>query len=352
MNSDNLAAVLDGLPVAVFLLDGDRQTIFANKAAASLFGPASVGVDFVQTVRHPDCLAAIDRVFGGDDFAEAVVTLLHPVRTIYQIRAAGLGAASGKPGEARAVVSFENISHIREAEQMRSEFVANVSHELRSPLTALSGFIETLQTSARDDAQARARFLKIMAREAQRMTRLISDLLSLSKVEASEHVRPDTEVDPVEIVRQTIAVLGPLAESEKTVLTLDAGSDPDGLVLGDRDQLSQVFLNLIENAIKYGRAGSEVSLTIRKLNKAPGFSGAVFSIEIKDQGAGIPPQQISRLTERFYRIDDSRSREKGGTGLGLAIVKHILARHRGRMQIKSEIGVGSRFTVLLPEKPA
>lgn len=230
---------------------------------------------------------------------------------------------------------------------MRRDFVANVSHELRSPLTVLSGFIETLQGSARDDAEARARFLAIMQQEAQRMNRLVGDLLSLSKVEANERIRPREQVAMGDVLRTTLAALRPQIEENGIAVDFD---DRGGgaTLLGDRDQLVQVFHNLIENAIKYGGAGGRVGLALRAHDRWPGFTGPVLAVAVSDNGEGIDPIHIPRLTERFYRIDSHRSRQMGGTGLGLAIVKHIVNRHRGRLGIESTRGQGTTFLVVLP----
>jgi len=336
--------VLDGLGAAIFIVDENRRIVLVNQAGTALFGDNLAGRDFVQAVRHPEVLNIIDRVLENGVKRDCVITLKKPVRTTFKVNVVQL-ETNTKQG---AVVSFENISHVREAELMRSEFVANVSHELRSPLTALNGFIETLKGSAKDDAKAREKFLGIMGQEAKRMDRLIGDLLSLSKVEADQHVRPDGKAGICAIIRQVITILMPLATQENVKLNLDIDKDINDSILGDGDQLSQVFLNLIENAIKYGGSNNKVSICISNRGRAPGIRGPVLVIAVTDQGAGIAPEHLPRLTERFYRIDSGRSREKGGTGLGLAIVKHILARHRGRLQIKSKLGTGSTFTVFLP----
>ena len=209
---------------------------------------------------------------------------------------------------------------------------------------------ETLRGPARDDPAASERFLSLMETEAQRMVRLIQDLLSLSKVEANQRIRPEDEVDVVSVVRRLLRTLAGLAEREGKALKLDATTEV-APVTGSDDELTQVFQNLIENAIKYGRADSTVTVRIDWLDKAMGMSGPAVSVTVIDQGEGIPREHIPRLTERFYRVDTHRSRDKGGTGLGLAIVKHIIGRHRGRLQIESEANIGSRFRVLLPARP-
>jgi len=339
--------LLNALPEPVLVIDPNRQISVANGAAQTLFGPNLVGQNFDRVIRHPECLRAIDLVLAGEQTAEASFSLPVPVRTTLRVRVERLKAS--KAFENGLVVSFRDVSHVVEAEQMRSDFVANVSHELRSPLTALNGFIETLKGLAKNDEATRERFLDIMGREAGRMNRLIGDLLSLSKVEVNEHVRPTGKVDIFAILQRVAAQLQPLADEGDVVIALQP-SEFSTIVAGDDDQLVQVFQNLVENAIKYGGSGSRVVISIEMRAKAPGIKGACLAISVQDFGEGIGSEHLVRLTERFYRVDDHRSRAKGGTGLGLAIVKHIINRHRGRLNITSKEGEGSRFTVLLPVK--
>ena len=296
-------------------------------------------------MRHPDCLAAVNSVLSGAAKARTTITVDTPARATYDVSVVGLPAR--RPDEGHASISFNDISHIREAEQMRSDFVANVSHELRSPLTTLAGLIETLKGPARDDEAARERFLDLMGREAERMKRLIQDLLSLSRVEANQRVRPTERVDVLQVARRVTAALeAPAEREEKTLRLISEDSLPP--IPGSDDELTQVFHNLIENAIKYSAAHSEITVRLALQAHAAGIRGRALVIEVVDQGEGIAPEHLPRLTERFYRVDAGRSRDKGGTGLGLAIVKHIVRRHRGRLHIASEPGKGSTFAILLP----
>jgi two-component system phosphate regulon sensor histidine kinase PhoR len=227
---------------------------------------------------------------------------------------------------------------------MRADFVANASHELRTPLASLSGFVETLQGSARNDPTARDRFLGIMAEQARRMSRLIDDLLSLSRVELNEHLHPQQAVDLVPIVGHVCDTLSPLARERGVELVLSRGAERLA-VLGERDELIRVFENLVENALKYGASGKRVEVTL--VSESSGGRGEAV-VTVRDFGPGIAAEHLPRLTERFYRVDVETSRAEGGTGLGLAIVKHILARHRGRLAIESEPGRGAAFTVRIP----
>jgi len=240
---------------------------------------------------------------------------------------------------------LHDLTAIRRSEQMRADFVANASHELRTPLAAVSGFIDTLRGHARNDEAARDQFLDIMSVEAARMRRLIDDLLSLTRIELNEHVPPHGRIALEHVVREAVAALAPLAEAGRIVVTLSAGANLPP-VNGDRDELVQLFQNLIHNAIKYGRDNGHVWVTLGASANAEG-EPLVFA-SVRDDGDGIPQSAIPRLTERFYRVDVKRSREKGGTGLGLAIVKHIVSRHKGRLIIESPPGEGATFTVLLP----
>lgn len=342
MMHKNVEAVLNGLKVAVFVVDANHRILFRNAASSRLFGIGLKGRDLADFVPNKKCLRALDAVLAGQDQASVDVKLQLVVPTSFSVTVVRM-EPDANPQNAHAIVSLEDVSHIREAEQMRSDFVANVSHELRSPLTALYGFIETLQGPAKDDHEARERFLALMETEAQRMARLIDDLLSLSKLESAERVAPVELNDVGLILRRVKASLQPITNREKAEVTLEI-SEHLPMVHGDLDELTQVFSNLIENAAKYGRADSMVTARAGVDEDNP----EMLRISVADQGEGIAAKHITRLTERFYRIDKGRSRNKGGTGLGLAIVKHILMRHRGELQITSEPGEGSVFSVLLP----
>jgi two-component system phosphate regulon sensor histidine kinase PhoR len=244
------------------------------------------------------------------------------------------------------LLTLQDTTRLRLAEQMRGDFVANASHELRTPLASMMSFIETIQGPARNDPEARERFIGIMAEQGRRMARLIDDLLSLSRVEMNAHLPPSGEVDLVEIVTTIADSLSPLARERKVAVRIDPGEERPLRIPGDRDELLRVFENLIENAIKYGESGGEVDVAIACAGGAERRREAVVSV--RDYGPGIAEEHLPRLTERFYRVDLASSRDKGGTGLGLAIVKHILNRHRGRLNISSRPGEGAEFRVSLP----
>ncbi|WP_259777282.1 ATP-binding protein [Aliiroseovarius crassostreae] len=336
------AGKYDAIPIPIMEIAADGQICELNGAGQDLFGARALGRLYAAVLRQPVLLARIENALTGE--------LASPVRylTNEATRDVIYETHVTPDLQGSVVLSFLDITHKEEAGQMRADFVANVSHELRTPLTALSGFIETLRGPAREDAEARLRFLDIMEQEAGRMNRLVGDLLSLSRVEDMERVRPTDPQSIREILAAAVSMLRPQIDEQDVTLNLSLPQDIDDKVPGDRDQLLQVFTNLIENAVKYGRKGGIVEIFLETRMDQPGMKGPVLSVTVADQGEGIAAHHIGRLTERFYRVDGHRSREMGGTGLGLAIVKHILNRHRGRLRIESDVGKGSRFIVTLP----
>ncbi|MBV0890402.1 PAS domain-containing protein [Paracoccus sp. Z118] len=363
MEIRHLRQLADAVPVAMLVVDRRSRVIAANQAANAIFGPSLTDRPFVTVVRHPSVNHALDWVLDPESGPPPHddPDLPPPGPTIQKLRATL--SAQGRDracvvtvgplvidGARGASIAIEDSSGVEQAEQMRRDFVANVSHELRTPLTALMGFIETLRGPARNDPAARDRFLDIMEREANRMNRLVADLLSLSRVEGDERRRPVQDVDLSGMVRSVAATLAPAARNAGVSLDVEKVPTEPVIIAGDNDQILQVFHNLIENAVKYGGSGGVVRLSLAHVPHEPVLRGPGWAVTVADEGEGIDPLHLPRLTERFYRADTHRSREKGGTGLGLAIVKHIINRHRGRLRIESEKGQGSRFTVILPER--
>lgn len=349
MPAPSAEELIEAVPNAMLAVDRSTRLILANAAARDLFGDTLVGRPFVTAIRHPQINDAVERILGDTSPARSQLTAQitakgRDLSVDVSITPISIGARRG------VVVALVDRTSLERADEMRRDFVANVSHELRTPLTALQGFIETLRGPARNDPKARDRFLDIMEREAGRMNRLIGDLLSLSRVESEERRRPAESVDLLALLRNVVATLSQAAAAEGVQIELGTVSGPVA-VAGDADQLVQVFHNLIENAVKYGGAGKRVRLDIAHIDHEPVLRGAAWAISVVDEGEGIDALHLPRLTERFYRVDTHRSRAQGGTGLGLAIVKHIVNRHRGRLRIESEKGLGSRFTVVLPEMP-
>ncbi len=342
MGDEDLNAVLDALPMPAFLIGPAERIHLANRAAVALLGAGLVGRHYVSALRQPGLLDTIEAVARDGTRREVAYLSTEGMHdTTWRVSVAAVPAG--------LLAVFEDTTLIEQAGQIRRDFVANVSHELRSPLTALQGFIETLRGAARHDAVARDRFLAIMEREADRMNRLIRDLLSLSRVEAEARLRPRTLVDAADVLRSVVSTQAPVAAERGVEILLDCGAG-SGEVVADADQLAQVFTNLIENGMKYG--GGHVTITLTEETHVATLRGPALRIDVSDRGDGIDAIHLPRLTERFYRVDGHRAREMGGTGLGLAIVKHIVGRHRGLLRIHSELGVGSRFSVILPRPVA
>lgn len=345
INLSQIPSVLNSLNEPLLLLNKERTILFMNKPATSLLGSEYIGQNFVRLIRHPDVIGLIATVMELGVTQNVKASLQRPVEMVFEFKVSKIEAAVNN--EALIVVALRDLTELENANQIRSDFVANVSHELRSPLTALSGFIETIKGPARDDPEARERFLGLMERESARMVRLIADLLSLSKFEAKSGKREFADVDMVNLVKRAVTTLEEVARQEGKTIELQVNTDQK-FVVGVADELTQVLLNLIENALKYGKAASVVRVAVDANKGVAGFVQNVLTVSVEDEGEGIAKEHIPRLTERFYRVDTHRSRDKGGTGLGLAIVKHIVNQHRGRLQISSVQGKGSTFKVHLP----
>jgi two-component system phosphate regulon sensor histidine kinase PhoR len=344
-----LGALLAGLPDPVIALDRAGTVLAMNERASAILPALRRNEPAFLALRMPDVVAAIRRAGATGDVQRVELFERVPLDRWMDVIVMPISPGTSEPAApGLLLVTFHDLTPLRRVEEMRADFVANASHELRTPLAALSGFIETLQGPARDDAPARERFLKIMQAQANRMARLIDDLLSLSRIELTEHVRPQQPVDLLPIVRQVADGLETLARDRGTLVKIEAPDEPL-IVLGDRDELIRVFENLIENALKYGASGKQVDI---RLAHGQGADGAPdISVAVCDYGPGIAPEHLPRLTERFYRVDVVESRAQGGTGLGLALVKHILNRHRGRLDIASRPGAGATFTARLPSAP-
>lgn len=334
-----VAATLAALDIPVMVLSGDASVLYQNRAAEKAFGEAAIGAHISARLRSPGILDMVSETIATNAPNQIEHSERLPSERVYIVRSAPVEFDEQQPADERFfVLSFRDISEVRRIDRMRSDFVANASHELRTPLASLRGFIETIQGPAKNDGKAQERFLGIMLDQATRMSRLVDDLLSLSRLELKSHIAPDQKVDLVPLLGHVRDSLAPLANDVgvEIVLHLPLGKAE---VLGDRDELVQVFENLMENACKYGQEGKTVDVFLKN---AP---GEPVEVTVVDKGPGIPAEHVPRLTERFYRVSIEDSRSKKGTGLGLAIVKHILTRHRARLIVKSEVGKGTSFTV-------
>ena len=329
---------------AIIIVDQAGVVERSNAKAFDLLGAHIAHRPLDNFLRHPDFQDALDAASTSGKTTDLNYTRMGQVRRDFKIRIA--------PFEnAQIILIIFDITMELSVERIQSEFVANVSHELRSPLTALTGFIETLQTSAKEDVEARERFLGIMQSEADRMQRLIDGLLSLSRVEAEEHRAPRDALDLVKVIEDTNAALRFRASgNDMDIVVYNDWPEEDGVpvVNGAADEMFEVLHNLIENAIKYGRQGSEIAVRVstgRGVDQK--FRQDMVNVQIINQGDTIGEEHLARLTERFYRVDKGRSRNMGGSGLGLAIVKHIVNRHRGRLRITSNDGE-TCFSITLP----
>ncbi|HEX6603484.1 MAG TPA: ATP-binding protein [Sphingomicrobium sp.] len=332
VTATDAAALLEGLAEAA-LIAADGRVLAANAAARSLLGESIGGASLQQAISHPAALEALGRP-GTGPAQEVELTGLGGSRRHWLMRIAGLG-------DGTSLIRFVDRSEARAAEQMRVDFVANASHELRTPLATLIGYTETLREQADDiDPETRDRFLTVVHDEALRMQRVVEDLISLSRIEAEKFTAPTEAVALEPLIDQAIEAERRTAGERGSAIVRDVAP---GLprVAGDSGQILQLLDNLLSNALRYGEPGTPVTVAARA-------DGRMVRLSIADQGEGIAPEHVARVTERFYRVDTGRSRALGGTGLGLAIVKHIVERHRGRLAIDSELGKGTCIHVLLP----
>lgn len=345
-----VSAVVAGMPDPAVLLDRAGRVIHLNTAAAQL-APALRKNELAQfALRSPEIITALREAIATTESRRATYLDHVPVDRWMELIITPVPVPTLFGGTDKCMLmTFHDQTPLRRVEEMRADFVANASHELRTPLAALSGFIDTLQGPAKDDAKARERFLGIMHTQATRMARLIDDLLSLSRVELSAHVRPDTLVDIVPIIRQVADGLEALARERQVTIDIDLPDVPVQIA-GDREELLRLFENLIENALKYGASGGKVIVSLSPALSTDGTPEV--RVMVRDFGPGIAPEHLPRLTERFYRVDVGDSRAQGGTGLGLSLVKHIVNRHRGRLLIESVPKSGATFTACFPQAKA
>ena len=328
----------DALPDPCIILDRRSTIVHRNPAAIEQFPRLVDGSPIAFSMRSPTILRAIEAVRRTGQSQTVELHMTVPNETWHKVSVSRFAGEEGV-----LVVTLQSLTDQRRLDAMRTDFVANVSHELRTPLTSLIGFIDTLLGPAANDTANRTKFLEIMRSQAGRMSKLIDDLLSLSRIEMRQHVRPTGKVDLAALLREVREGLQTQATDAKVEVNL-ALPEEEAIAIGDRDELYEVFENLIENAVKYGSDGGKVDVA---LTPAEG-TAARWLVSVTDYGAGIEAEHVPRLTERFYRVDADASRQKKGTGLGLAIVKHILARHHGALSIKSQPGQGTRVDVLLP----
>jgi two-component system phosphate regulon sensor histidine kinase PhoR len=338
--------LLSNIPDPVILVDRRVLVRGANEAARALLPNLQVQHPLSFALRAPDILDGIGQVLRTGEPQRVEYHPRIPAERAFEVQIGPVRSDGTGDARSGALLFFRDLTAAHRLEHMRVDFVANASHELRTPLASLLGFIETLEGAARHDPAARERFLPIMRGQAQRMARLIDDLLSLSRIELRAHLHPETPVDLLPIVKQMIDTMAPLARDVGVEIALHA-VEASHMILGDRDEIARLMENLIGNALNYGASGKRVDVTLARTQALNGLPSRV-ELEVRDYGPGIAAGHLPRLTERFYRANAAESRQKGGTGLGLAIVKHIVARHRGRLRIESEVGHGAVFRVVFP----
>ena len=337
-------ALLNQMPIPVMVINARGQVSYFNEAAQGALARVSIGSHYSTFIRAPQFVDGVDGVRGDGSDRDVEFVILGGGEQRFVARISMLPAGGDFGSGRQVLVLLESQTEARRVEQPRSDFIANASHELRTPLASILGYIETLQGHAKDDPAAQSRFLGIMDRQAKRMQRLVDDLMSLSRIEMTEHVRPKESVDVFDLAREVVATLEPIADRYGGRIEVSLPSDR-AIVKADRDQLAQVFVNLVENALRYG--GESPVVRIAHGADDPRYPDKV-GVGVHDNGPGIPKDHIHRLTERFYRVSSTQEREKASTGLGLAIVKHILNRHGGELDIASELGRGSTFAIWLP----
>ncbi|WP_414632970.1 sensor histidine kinase [Brevundimonas sp. UBA7534] len=369
-SAELLDRVFEALEDPVLIVSGGepddiagRRIVLANQAARDLLRVQRQGGLLVQVIREPGVLEAVDEaLFGGVSRATDYTTGGQRDRR-WRAWTRPLGDEDG----GLALVVLRDETDVRRMEMMRVDFLANASHELRTPLASLSGFIETLKGHAREDVVARDRFLDIMAAQADRMSRLVADLLSLSRIELNEHIPPSGRVDLDRAASDVVDAVSVIVRNKDVSVVLDQG-EARASVSGDRDEIVQVVQNLLDNAVKYSPAGGVVEITVRAdlsfdeawASRTPGATRlplvtpdrtagmAYAAVTVRDHGPGMAREHLPRLTERFYRVEGQKSGERQGTGLGLAIVKHIMNRHQGGLLVESAPGLGAAFTAWFP----
>ncbi|HET7605654.1 MAG TPA: ATP-binding protein [Sphingomicrobium sp.] len=333
MTELNIAApaLLEGLQEAALIVAGGR-VLAANAAARDLLGDRLEHAPLDRVISHPAALEALENP--STEAGGVELTGLGGSRRHWLMRSANLG-------DGTSLIRFVDRSELAAAEQMRVDFVANASHELRTPLSTLIGYTETLREQADDiDPDTRERFLSVVHDEARRMQRVVEDLISLSRIEAEKFTAPTEAIALEPLIDHTLEAARRLADERGSAIVRDV-AEALPQISADRSQILQLLDNLIENALRYGEPGTPVTVSAQT-------EGPMVHLSVADRGEGIAPEHIARVTERFYRVDTGRSRSLGGTGLGLAIVKHIVERHRGRLNIESELGKGTCIHVLLP----
>ena len=375
LESKNLEiAIAEGLQEAIFIIDRNAIITYANRAARHLFPELRTKRPLENYVQSPDVSDLIAETLDGSIATPR--SIISPGSVDRHIRVSGTPIITQKNGKdiiKRAVIILADVTEIERTNTQRSEFLANASHELKTPIASMLGYIETLRGHAKDDPAAQEMFLGIMQEQAERMQRLITDILSLRKIELSEHITPTERADFGLAAKAALEAVHPIAEMRNVKIQL-TGETTNALLMGRQDELVQLILNLVDNAVRMSPEGSTIMLVLDKIDtllegsqfRAPPFTKTAqrraivlpprttipyWRLSIRDKGPGFKADHLPRLGERFYRIVGDRSSKEKGTGLGLAIVKHIVRWHRGGLYIESAEGKGTEFTIIIPTAP-
>lgn len=333
---ENSKYILDEFLDQILIINRFKEVVFLNKNAISRFGKNAKGKHLASILRAPEVLESLDKCLRTNEKQIAEVEIKNPV---YQFFSSTI--FPDPINKELIIIVLKDLTEIAKVQKLKSDFVANASHELRTPLQSIKLGLETINTGhAKNDAEAQKKFIPLMLEQSSRMENLIRDLLSLSKIELEEHIRPNQDIDLKTILDHVIHTQEQILKKQGIILKSNFKSDARKII-GDKDKLIEIFTNLLENAIKYSEHGKTIHVSTKKEN-------GLINVSIKDEGVGIPKEYISRITERFFRVDPEKSKKVGGTGLGLAIVKHLVLQHRGELNIKSEEGKGSEFIVSFP----
>ena len=345
-------AVLDTLPDPIMMIDRAGNILGANLSARTLLGKSILDKNIEKIFDSANFIEAVDKVLKKKSESENLIFYIKKPE-VQKLYAHIKELPWISRGRAVAVISIYDMTKSMKIERMQSDFVANASHELRTPLSVISGFIETLQTTAKNDAAARDKFLKIMAEQTEYMSHLIENLLSLSKIEMSQDQKPDEKVKISKVIDEVSKALVLKAEAREISFVTEVEPKlPD--IIADRGQVKQLIQNLCDNAVKYGTAGSDVTVSVKLIDKIPGSKsvkvskGAAMAVSVNNKGPKILPEHLTRLTERFYRLQEHKNLNIKGTGLGLTIAKQIILRHRGNLTVTSTAYGGTTFTIYLP----
>jgi len=337
-----LAAILSGMVEGVMVLDRQGRILMVNIAMERMFrlkGDLIIGKPSIEVLRHHQLNEFIQTTLKTPANRSVEIVIQTPEERVFTVQAST--AAEVQESSPVVVFVFHDVTELKRLEHVRKDFVANVSHELRTPLTSIKGYLEALLDGAKDDPEKCRQFLEVAQQHTDQLNNLITDLLQLSQIESGRYEWKREQISPGDLIEKAVGLVRPMAEKKHQSLTVSS-SRALPLITGDPDKLTQVLINLLDNAVKYTPDGGMITITAKQAKDES------IEITVTDTGIGIPSKDLSRIFERFYRVDRARSRELGGTGLGLSIVKHIVEAHGGRVSVESEIGKGSRFTIIIP----